>query len=248
MSNKSFFDCDYEFVRERWRYSPEGEYDFIETSNFIKECINDNEFDNFRCLDLGSGPGFWFNYITNLGCSYCTAVDFSKEMLTGNNSNEIVCADLNEGIPKLLLENKYDVILLIHCLEYITNIQSLLFDCKTILSNDGIIIVVTKNEYAYCWRLIKVVADFFKKNDLQINWRSKNDFETDYLYVERVRGINCRMITMLNNVNSKYTFRGDGGFVRNIICKISSRISIHSIYNPLAWHCGLLIKSRNNKL
>lgn len=242
---KTFFDGDsLKFNKERWTYLPEGYADFLDTRKFIEGSILSNiKNETFSCLDIGSGSGIWVQVLRQLGCTDYCAVDISSEMLKHNGANKKLCCDVETGVPQVLLSHKFDIILLIHSLEYIKNAKGLIEDCIKILSDNGVVIIVTKNRFGYIWRGVKCVADTFSISKLDQNWRTLNDFKLPNTK-NSVVPLDIRVPTMLNNVNDNYSFKGDGDGFRTFICENVNPFlkKFASPYNPFSWHQGITIQ------
>lgn len=241
--HKNFFDDDaIKFEYERWGYIPEGVADYNETEEFIRTAVKTNIRKlNFSCLELGSGVGTWVPFMRKLGCDVFHAIDISEQMLLRNNADELYQHDLNYGLPSELTQ-KYDVVLAIHSLEYINQLENLLLDIKEKMNPNGCIIIVTKNKYAYIWRMLKFIADYIANECIVQMWRSPKEFIMADMKVE-VYGINVRIPTVINNVNNSFRLASHPSKLRMFINDHINRYMRKTIFNPFAWHMGLVIST-----
>jgi len=98
-----------------------------------------------KVLDLGCGDMKLQRFLPN-NVEY-TGVDINRGHIH---------QDLEEGIPSLIRQKKYDVIFINELIEHIENFRTLLIQCRDILSDNGRIIITTPSNFRILY------GDFFK--------------------------------------------------------------------------------------
>ncbi|TSC63481.1 MAG: hypothetical protein Athens041674_113 [Parcubacteria group bacterium Athens0416_74] len=105
-------------------------------------------------LEVGGGDGAWTRYVAGKS----RAVDFldiSPEMLTAATYNLSAYPNITfmEGdlLTSSLEPEKYDLIMLFRCLEYMSIKANAIQKCATALRKNGILIIVTKNPAYLEW-------------------------------------------------------------------------------------------------
>ncbi len=117
----------------------------------IKELLGPMRREKFSFLDIGCGEGWALDYFRKKGFAV-TGLDYSS---SGTKTHNKRClpfirkGDIYEQIPSLIKEKqKFDVIFMEHTLEHVLNPFQLLGDCKKLLHNQGVIVVVVPNDFS----------------------------------------------------------------------------------------------------
>lgn len=173
---KSFFENDaLKFEQDRWRARPEAIYDFTATRKILERGLVflDNR-SHIHTLDMGCGTGIWGREVSDLRLEpEYLGIDFSTNMLIkareGDKkiskvaNRDYILADVEE-LP--LHGKKYDLVLCIHLLEYLINPLEFLKQTRQVLSEKGVVIIVTKNSRAVLWRVVKKLSEVVQPNPL----------------------------------------------------------------------------------
>ena len=230
-----FFESDaHKFEDDRWKARPEAIYDFNATKKALERCLLFMESgSSIRVLDIGCGTGTWGCELRNLGLKIdYFGVDFSIKMLLKAKevdrkaipvaSNNYILADA-EKLP--FKGKKFDMILCIHSLEYLMNPLEFLKTICDMLSDKGILFIVTKNHGAVFWRVIKKLSEFMHPNPLpfQRYFRAK---ELNHILTSadintlEWGGVTLRPPTYIGDVNDAFTL-GLPRKLSKLICAIA---------------------------
>jgi 2-polyprenyl-3-methyl-5-hydroxy-6-metoxy-1,4-benzoquinol methylase len=173
---KNFFEKDAaKFEQDRWRGRPEAIYDFIATKKILEDSLAFlNKKKHIRVLDTGCGTGVWGRELKNFGLEIeYLGVDFSSNMIKksqGFDKESLQTTNINyilTDVEKLPIRGKkYDLVICNHLLEYVIDPLDFLKQICQILSNDGVIIIVTKNRHAVFWQLVKKISDVVRPNPI----------------------------------------------------------------------------------
>ena len=119
-----------------------------------KECIINRYFKNDSpksIIDVGCGEGWAINYFKKLGWEII-GVDFSDFGIKTFNpqySDCVLKGDVMENIDLLTSEGKkYDIILLDHVFEHVTDPIELVGKIKRIINKDGLLIINVPNDFS----------------------------------------------------------------------------------------------------
>lgn len=95
---------------------------------------------SWRVLDLGSGSGFYANFLYEKGIRHLTCVDYSQNMLNKISVSYItkIKADLQEYIDT----SRFNLIICAGALEFASEPQKVLCNMKAMLEKDGKIILL----------------------------------------------------------------------------------------------------------
>jgi len=95
-----------------------------------------------RWLDVGCGPGYLIKEAQKAGWQ-ASGIDLSRRAvaLAQNAGLDAVCGDFPSQAP----EGSYDVISLIHALEYISHPKPIVRECRNRLRRGGLLVVQSKN-------------------------------------------------------------------------------------------------------
>jgi len=102
-------------------------------------------------LDVGCGEGWAINYFKKLGWEI-TGMDFSDFGIKKFNpqySDCVLKGDVMENIDLLILESKkYDIILLDHVFEHVTDPIEIVEKIKKIINKNGLLIINVPNDFS----------------------------------------------------------------------------------------------------
>ena len=104
-------------------------------------------------LDLGCGPGEYFEFFLNEKCSHITAVDVSQSMIKivkeryGTNINSYK-QNLNMGIPKEK-DSIFDLVVSSLTIHYIKNISFLFKEVYRVLKKNGLLAMLHPLTFMY---------------------------------------------------------------------------------------------------
>jgi ubiquinone/menaquinone biosynthesis C-methylase UbiE len=124
-------------------------------------------------LDLGCGPGEYFESFLNEKCSNITAVDLSQSMIDivkeryGSNVN-VYKQNLNMGIPKEK-DSTYDLAVSALTIHYIKNIFLLFKEVHRVLKKNGFFVFSTHHpslDFSY-----SKSGDYFNTEELTQTWQ-----------------------------------------------------------------------------
>jgi 2-polyprenyl-3-methyl-5-hydroxy-6-metoxy-1,4-benzoquinol methylase len=106
-------------------------------------------------LDIGCGNGEMGSYLKSKYNCVVTGVTISESEfnIANNLLDDVYLYNIENGLPDLLLKNKYDVILLSHVLEHICYPENLLKHIKILCNPDSQIIISIPNLMFYKSRL-----------------------------------------------------------------------------------------------
>ncbi len=125
-------------------------------------------------LDLGCGPGEYFEFFLNEKCSHITAIDESQSMIKivkeryGANINSYK-QNLNMGIPKEK-DSIYDLVVSSLTIHYIKNIPFLFKEVYRVLKKNGLFVFSTHHPFfdlSYSKSF-----DYFKTEKLTQTWHT----------------------------------------------------------------------------
>jgi len=119
--------------------SQQGVWHFIR-SNEKKKILNfliNKNFNNI--LELGSGSGYYTNFLIKHTKNTVTCVDFSNEMLKKLDLPRIL--KINADIEKFCNNKKYDLIFCAGVIEFVKNPSSVFTNANQMLSEDGVLII-----------------------------------------------------------------------------------------------------------
>lgn len=137
----------------------------------LKE-IHDFANTNAKILDIGCGNGDVAKNLNNLNYIIDGITISDQEAINSRKvMRNVFIYNLENGLPKDLLEMKYDIIICSHVLEHICYPTNLLQDIKNILSDKGILIVCLPNLLHYKSRLELLKGNFYS-SDLGGIWDS----------------------------------------------------------------------------
>lgn len=108
--------------------------------NELKEKSKETNNSKIKILDIGCGNWKLLKDISNYlwkGEFYGIGKDTYQEWDDNNNNINFIEYNIEYWIPKNLKNNNFDLILSFFCLQYITNIDTLLKEIDTMLSKDG---------------------------------------------------------------------------------------------------------------
>jgi ubiquinone/menaquinone biosynthesis C-methylase UbiE len=102
-------------------------------------------------LDLGCGPGEYFEFFLNEKCSYITAVDLSLTMVDivkerYRSKVNVYRQNLNTGIPKDN-DSTYDLVVRSLTIHYIKNIFFLFKEVYRVLKKNGLFVFSTHHPF-----------------------------------------------------------------------------------------------------
>ena len=101
----------------------------------IIELIQKNTHTSGKNLDLGAGA---YSYIPSVG------IDISPKMLQLNDvAFEKVCADIEQTFP--FNEKSFHSITAVFILNYVQNLSKVLNECKRVLQDNGVLLIVLSN-------------------------------------------------------------------------------------------------------
>lgn len=102
-------------------------------------------------LDIGAGEGWALKYFTDKGWD-CIGLDFSEHGCSQNNPDQIknlLVGDIEMNLSSLYKEDKkFDFILIDNVLEHVRDPLKALSDIKSIISDDGVLVVEVPNDFS----------------------------------------------------------------------------------------------------
>jgi len=111
-------------------------------------------------LDCGCGAGDNARILNSAGWSVTGITLSNREaQLAQSFCEEVIVADLEHGIP-VTKRGRFDVILMAHVLEHLTNPELLLTEAKERLGKQGILAVALPNVLNYRYRLQFLLGSF----------------------------------------------------------------------------------------
>ncbi len=132
----------------------EAEITFFKNKIKEKEYIINKFFQNDSpksIIDVGCGEGWAVNYFKKLGWEI-TGLDFSDFGIKKFNSQYVeyfIKGDVMENIDLLINENKkYDVVLLDHVYEHVTDPIEIVEKIKEVLNENGLLIINVPNDFS----------------------------------------------------------------------------------------------------
>jgi len=115
---------------------------------FVSDYLNDLGRKNIRILEVGSGIGY-LTYALNRAGYPTVGLDLSKssvEQAKKKFGNFFINFDLKSFAQKTESANsKYDLIIATELIEHVTDPVGFIMDCKSLLSNQGSILLTTPN-------------------------------------------------------------------------------------------------------
>lgn len=238
-----FFDSDANnFSYDRWTGSKNATQDYLATEIFLTNTISKHSSNNIHALDLGVGTGMWLSVLQNQ-FDKVIGVDFSFQMLSHatlrtNQKTKLVKADIRK-LP--LREESFDFIWASHVFEYLHDVDMILNQIHFLLKTDGVLCIVTKSKDSHIWKLFKYLTDiFYPKGKIIQYWRKPCEFLLDSFELVECVGINPRVPTNPNDVNSTAP-----QFHFGPLWNLNGGLS-HG-RNLLAWHIGLVLKKKSTK-
>ncbi len=102
-------------------------------------------------IDIGCGEGWVLRYFNQLGIK-ATGLDYSSfgvEKFNSDYLDLVLVGDVYKNIENLLIENKrFDIVWLDNVLEHVLDPLDLLWKCKRIMKNGGILMVEVPNDFS----------------------------------------------------------------------------------------------------
>ena len=129
-----------ELGKSEWYYLHDDKTEYTYANNFIK----DNDF----ILDIGSGRGAFFKYITSKNISY-TGLDLSSQAVSDAQKENINV--LQKTLECFIKDTnqKFDVIVIFQVLEHLDNINGFIKLAIQCLKESGYIIIAVPNNAAF---------------------------------------------------------------------------------------------------
>ena len=127
----------------------------------IIDLIQNKEYKNI--LELGSGSGFYTEYLLNYTKNKVTCVDFSEEMLNKIDFKNVI--KINSNIEDFSHDTNYDLIFCAGALEFVNNINKFFNNLEKLLSPDGVFITLVP--YTNIFGLIYKIFHF--SHNIKIN-------------------------------------------------------------------------------
>ena len=168
-------------ISKEW-WDPNGKFKILHKItplriDYIIKNIKKN-IKNMDILDLGCGGGLTCEPLAKLGGSV-TGIDFIKENITiakqHSNRFNLKINYIHDDLDTMVLNKKYDIILMLELIEHINNWEDLILKIKKNLKPKGIIILSTINQNIFS----KFFGIFIAENILK--WVPKNTHNYDKL-------------------------------------------------------------------
>ena len=143
----------------------------LDTAKIISNYILDN---NSSILDIGCASGGLIDCLSKLGYLNLTGLDPSPiciERVAQNHKCKTILGSILD--ENLVLENKFDVIILTHVLEHILDVKKLMQKLYDLLNENGIIFIECPDASKYH---LNVHAPFQEFNTEHINHFSESSF------------------------------------------------------------------------
>lgn len=131
-------------------------------------------------LELGSGSGFYTNYLINYTDNKITCVDFSVEMLKNIKLKNV--QKINEDIQLYKKNIQYDLIFCAGALEFVEDPEKIFRNAKKMLSPDGIFVILVpkKSFFGMFYKIFHIFNNldvFLFSKDQIIDFSIKNRFK-----------------------------------------------------------------------
>ncbi len=144
-------------------------------------------------IDIGAGKGGLLSYLRDLGYTKLTGVDSSPncvKYIRCNHKIKAICADFN----KLILPEKYDIVILAQTLEHMYFCNNCLANIKNIMADDGFLYleVPDASRYLDCKHL-----PFYYFDHEHINHFQKTSLE-NLLNINGFEIISCKQFEIEN--------------------------------------------------
>lgn len=175
--------------------------------NELKEKSKETNNSKIKILDIGCGNWKLLKDISNYlwkGEFYGIGKDIYQEWDDNNNNINFIEYNIEYWIPKNLKNNNFDLIISFFCLQYITNIDTLLKEIDTMLSKDGTAILQIWFESTIDQERLSEIK--FKNNPWRIRiYKDKEDNKENdtYIYTIEIRKNNQRDIYLPNSQVTK---------------------------------------------
>lgn len=129
-------------------FSPNSAYDFLSKLNLTKAS---------SILDIGSGNGMFLYGLKSIGFDNVIGIDpFIKKNIKYKNNLEILKKTIFQ------LKGKYDLIILNHSFEHMSDHSNILKKVSSLLNNKGVCVIRTPTVDSYSW-------EFYKENWVQLD-------------------------------------------------------------------------------
>lgn len=147
--NKMVRKLEKDYSYFRWFDSDYSRFEFSQIKRTILKVFKDKEFG--KVLEIGAGDGAWTKILLQKS-QQLTALDISEEMikkikikLPDISNLDFVCKDFLENN---LESEQYDLIVLVHCFEYLPDKNKAIEQIHRLLKKGGYVLIVTKNPCA----------------------------------------------------------------------------------------------------
>lgn len=132
-----------------------------------------------RILDVGCGAGDNARLLRDKGHTV-DGITLSQQEATNAKEylDRVFIHNLESGLPDELDDSRYDVVICAHVLEHICFPEALLEDIKSVLKEDGLLIVCLPNIMYYQTRMKLIMGDF----EYTDNWIMDNTHFRWYTY------------------------------------------------------------------
>ena len=135
------------YTHERWHTTPERRFDFQQTLRALQTALSQVGATDARVLEVGPGDGVWTREVFPRA-STLTLLDQSSEMIARAQATlgEQPKIDYYTGdFLTYTADTPYELIVAMRCFEYFENKEQAAEQIKSLLSDGGRMIMVTKN-------------------------------------------------------------------------------------------------------
>lgn len=193
--------------------------------------------DSLKMIEIGCGNGNNMNKFANKGFSTIGIEPDSKARKVAKEKGHIVYKGTAEELPNVIVNKRFDVVLMSHVLEHCLDINAAILNAKNLLTDEGVFIVETPNceslgfktqQSEWPWSDIPRHLNFFTVSSLKLILL-KHGFS---VVTEKYRGF-CRQFSNSWLQNEKQIWR--------VLHEQDINTTIEPNYKLRAWN--FLVKS-----
>jgi ubiquinone/menaquinone biosynthesis C-methylase UbiE len=167
---------------------------------------------NKAVLDVACGTGYGVGYLVKRGARRVVGVDISIEAINyaqdrfgGDDRVSFVCAD---GIKLPSVDNFFDIVISFETIEHIRQYRRFLFECRRVLTKNGLFICSTPNRRVFSPSVDKPpnpfhIKEFWPEEFCSLLYRYFVDItlygQRDVNLAEKSADQNCRVYSFKNS-------------------------------------------------